>query len=278
MKELVRPKGPVPEDFGMTLHEYRQISQERFRLRKERPVPQPRFWLPLCISVAPCWAAAYIVSGLFGSKATGVAGLLVVAPIIVAPIWFFVSAIFLAREEFQRARRGDIYEEEPAHLRAIFQKLRLYEQAVSTYQQDLGRYNHRREQYWKSLGGVVFENELAALYRKLGYAVETTKATGDEGIDLILRKDGRTVLVQCKGHSRPIGIGAIRDLYGTLMHHKADRAVLACPVGFTQGVIDFVQGKPIDLISARELVRMVEDSQLETLQQPSDHSKVGVGR
>jgi HJR/Mrr/RecB family endonuclease len=277
MKELIRPMEPVPEDFGMTLDQYRRIRQERLRLRKERPVPQPRFWLPLCVSIPPCWAVAYTVSGLLGSRGTGYAGLLVLAPLIIAPIWFFVSAIFLAKEEFERARRGDVYEQEPAHLHSVFQKVRLYEQAVSTYQQELARHNHRREQYWKSLGGVVFENELAALYRKLGYGVETTKATGDQGIDLILRKNGATVLVQCKGHSRPIGVGAIRDLYGTLMHHKADRAVLACPVGFTQGVIDFVQGKPIDLISARELVRMAENTQGDMLEQPSDHIAVGAG-
>lgn len=41
------------------------------------------------------------------------------------------------------------------------------------------------------MDGVQFEKLLAAVFSTLGYAVETTPATGDYGADLILTKDGK---------------------------------------------------------------------------------------
>ena len=38
------------------------------------------------------------------------------------------------------------------------------------------------------MDGVEFENAIADLYRTLGYTVQTTKASGDQGIDIIIKK------------------------------------------------------------------------------------------
>ena len=120
------------------------------------------------------------------------------------------------------------------------------------------RYELCREEYWKSLRGLEFEEALANLYRSLGYSVQETRAAGDEGIDLILQDDGKKIIVQCKGHEKPIGVGAIRDLCGAMTHARVERAVLACPAGFTDGVRKFADGKPIELLTAKELVEMAE--------------------
>ena len=75
---------------------------------------------------------------------------------------------------------------------------------------------------------------------------------------LILWKDEKKIVVQCKGHKKPIGVSVIRDLYGAMMHFEANSAILACPAGFTIGVKKFATDKPIQLISATDLVEMVE--------------------
>ena len=51
-------------------------------------------------------------------------------------------------------------------------------------------------EHWMSLSGLQFERELAALYLKLGYDVQLTPTSGDEGIDLFLKKDNKTTIVQ----------------------------------------------------------------------------------
>lgn len=114
-----------------------------------------------------------------------------------------------------------------------------------------GLYDH-----WMSLGGIRFERELGTLYRHLGFYVQSTPRSGDQGIDLILRRHGKTTVVQCKAHQSPIGPSAVRELFGAMRAYGADSAVLACTGGFTRGVIEFARGKPITLLSAADLATM----------------------
>ncbi len=113
-------------------------------------------------------------------------------------------------------------------------------------------------EHWMSLSGLQFERELAALYLKLGYDVQLTPTSGDEGIDLFLKKDNKTTIVQCKSYSQPVGPAAARELYGSLIASEADAAILACTSGFTKGVYEFVRGKPIELVSSPEIISMSE--------------------
>ena len=111
--------------------------------------------------------------------------------------------------------------------------------------------------HWLSLSGPELEDEMAVLCRRLGYRVESTPASGDGGVDLILRnKSGKKVVVQCKSYKSPVGPAAARELYGSMMHFGADKAVLVCPAGFTRGVEEFVKGKRIDLVSASDLISL----------------------
>ncbi|MDE2899600.1 MAG: restriction endonuclease [Chloroflexota bacterium] len=135
--------------------------------------------------------------------------------------------------------------------------------------------------YWMALSGPEFERELGTVYRRLGYSVQSTAGSGDGGVDLILRKNGKTTVVQCKSHQAPVGPAIARELYGAMFDFRADRAILACTGGFTRGVVDFVRGKPITLLSASELVRLArgfEDNSLAETSGPPICPVVGCGK
>ena len=112
---------------------------------------------------------------------------------------------------------------------------------------------------WMSLGGLEFEREMAAFCKTLGYTVQLTPISGDKGIDLILRKDGKTTIVQCKAHKRAVGPTIVEETLNAMIAFGADNAVLASTGGFTQGAEDFAIDERITLLSARELVRLAED-------------------
>jgi len=124
------------------------------------------------------------------------------------------------------------------HAKAEFEK--------SVKEAELER-RRREEDYWRSLSGREFESEMGRLYRADGYSVEATPATGDEGADLLLRKDGELIVVQCKRQDKPVGPHIVRDLYGTTHHFHAGRAFLDATGGFTEAVRHYVRGKPIEL-------------------------------
>ena len=121
----------------------------------------------------------------------------------------------------------------------VASQIKLYEDALAAYQEaereakrqqrEAERTRRRKlHDYWMSLDGDEFEQELGTLYRYLGYRVESTPSSGDQGVDLILRKNGKTTVVQCKSHQAPVGPAVARELLGSLVASGADNAILAC--------------------------------------------------
>jgi restriction system protein len=80
--------------------------------------------------------------------------------------------------------------------------------------------------------------------------------SGDHGIDLIMRRDGTTAIVQCKRWTTSIGEPVIRDFYGALSHSNAERGFLVTTSHFTDQAVAFAEGKPITLIDMDELLKM----------------------
>jgi restriction system protein len=113
-----------------------------------------------------------------------------------------------------------------------------------------------KREFWLALPGLRFEQELALLYGRLGYEVQLTPPSGDKGVDLVLRRDGRTSIVQCKATQRPVGPNIARELYGTLIEAGADEAILASLGGCTPGVREFIRDKPMRLLHLDEIIRM----------------------
>lgn len=108
-----------------------------------------------------------------------------------------------------------------------------------------------------------FEWMVGEAYRRQGYAVDDSLDAGpDGGIDLVLRKDGQTTLVQCKRwRTQSVGAPIVRELFGLLNHHGAARAIVVTCGHFTREAAAFADGKPIDLIDGPALLQLVKDVQ-----------------
>jgi restriction system protein len=115
-----------------------------------------------------------------------------------------------------------------------------------------------RELSWKQ-----FENLLAEAYRRQGYAVKETLGCGaDGGVDLVLRRNEDTILVQCKRwNGKRVSVQIVRELYGVMIHNGAAGAKLVATTNFTSDAIDFARAKPIELIDANSLLVLLRDVQ-----------------
>jgi restriction system protein len=116
----------------------------------------------------------------------------------------------------------------------------------------------------RGLSWEAFEGLVAEAYRRKGYAVEQSLVGGaDGGVDLVLRKDGQTTLVQCKQwRTSAVGAPVIREVYGVLMHEKANRAIVIASGHFTREAETFAVGKPMELIDGQQLLKMVRGVQI----------------
>ena len=86
--------------------------------------------------------------------------------------------------------------------------------------------------------------------------MELTPGSGDKGVDIILRRSGRTIVVQCKQTRTPVGPAAARELYGVLIASKADEGILASVGGATTGVHEFFRGKPLRVMDLSEILAL----------------------
>jgi restriction system protein len=134
-----------------------------------------------------------------------------------------------------------------------YRKVESYKKAKAEYD---SWWIRTKVEFWKSLSGRRFEQELASIYSKQGYKTSLTPATDDRGIDIVLQKDTKYIIVQCKAHKKLIGPAIARELYGTLISTGAHEAHLASTPGFSKGTIDFIKGKPIKLVGLETIIHM----------------------
>ena len=105
-----------------------------------------------------------------------------------------------------------------------------------------------------SMTAIAFKEFTVSLFREMGYAVEITSGTGDNGIDLLLRKNNQLSAVQCKRWSVPVGEAVVRDFYIALMSSGAQSGYVVTTSTFTSHAYSFAQGKPIQLVDLEALV------------------------
>ncbi|MBU4257584.1 restriction endonuclease [Patescibacteria group bacterium] len=112
------------------------------------------------------------------------------------------------------------------------------------------------------MDGIQFENLISNLLQKMGFEVETTKSTGDGGIDIIAYSEQPIIqgryIIQCKRHSSNISEPVIRDLYGVMTSERANKGILITNSCFTSASISFAKEKPIELIDGKKLLNLME--------------------
>jgi restriction system protein len=84
------------------------------------------------------------------------------------------------------------------------------------------------------MSGVEFEEFVAAQLRTRGWSVIRTARTGDYGVDLVAKKDGTRMAVQCKRLARAVGVAAVQQVASGARHHGCNQAVVVTNQAFTK--------------------------------------------
>ncbi|MEB3982748.1 restriction endonuclease [Mycobacterium sp. 663a-19] len=84
------------------------------------------------------------------------------------------------------------------------------------------------------MSGLEFEEFVAAQLRTRGWRVTPTAGSGDYGVDLIARKDGTCMAVQCKRLARAVGVAAVQQVVSGARHHGCNQAVVVTNQTFTK--------------------------------------------
>jgi len=112
---------------------------------------------------------------------------------------------------------------------------------------------------WKKVSGRKFEKIAAAIFRKSGYKAEVVGKSGDEGIDIELKKDGERYFAQCKRMEK-VEPDKVRSFWGAIESYvrkgKIKKGFFVTTGEFSKSEEEFVKDKPIELINGLELEKM----------------------
>ncbi|MGB3552867.1 MAG: restriction endonuclease [Candidatus Binatus sp.] len=116
------------------------------------------------------------------------------------------------------------------------------------------------------LDPLEFERFITGLLHQMGFEAQTTKASGDGGIDIEAVLDrpivGGRYLFQCKRFAADnlVGSAAIREFYGALIaDRKAAKGVFITTSTFTPQAREFAEGLSIELIDGEQLRRLLDE-------------------
>ena len=117
--------------------------------------------------------------------------------------------------------------------------------------------NWTNRNWWWSLDGWEFEEEVAKVFRLNGYEAEVTRKTADGGIDLLMYKDNKKIIVQCKHYSSEVGVSVVRELNGIKDDFRANELILVASSGVTKGCKDFIRNKPyFKILDLEDIIRL----------------------
>ena len=104
------------------------------------------------------------------------------------------------------------------------------------------------------LSGSAFEAYLAKVLGEHGCEdIRGTPATGDQGADLIARRNGQTIVIQAKRYQGSVGNRAVQEVVGAINFYGADEGWVITSGTFTSSAKALAQRNNIRLIDGHAL-------------------------
>ena len=107
--------------------------------------------------------------------------------------------------------------------------------------------------YKKEMKGLEYEHYCRDIFEKNGWNAKVTKASGDQGIDLICHNNGLTVGVQCKHYRKPVTNKAVQEVVSGLKFHNLAIGVVVTNNTFTESAKKLAYANNVMLISHSDI-------------------------
>lgn len=109
-----------------------------------------------------------------------------------------------------------------------------------------------------SMNGVEFEEFVAKMFDKLGYTTEVTKASGDQGVDVVAKKDGKVLGIQAKCYSGVVGNHAIMEVVAGMNYYGCNCCMVVTNSTFTAAAKELARANRVELWDRNNLKEQME--------------------
>lgn len=122
-----------------------------------------------------------------------------------------------------------------------------------------------------TMDGRTFEVFLSTLFRSLGYGVELTRYRGDYGADLVVKRDGRKIVVQAKRWKKAVGVKAVQEAVAAKAMYDCEGALVVANRDYTEQARRLARANKVELWDRDKLVSTL----LATKGKTKEHSVPG---
>ncbi len=110
-----------------------------------------------------------------------------------------------------------------------------------------------------NMSGIEFESWIVKLLKENGFSnVTGTPTTGDQGADIIAKKNGKTIIIQAKRYNSTVGNKAVQEVISAIQYYSGDEGWVITNSTFTSSAKQLAQKAKIKLIDGKSLAR-IED-------------------
>lgn len=110
------------------------------------------------------------------------------------------------------------------------------------------------------MSGVEFEQFLCNYFNTHGYECSTTKTSGDQGIDLVAKRDGYILAIQAKCYTGTVGNHAIMEAVAGKKYYNANQAMVITNSTFTKSAIELAQVNNVILWDRQVLIEKLANA------------------
>ncbi len=103
-------------------------------------------------------------------------------------------------------------------------------------------------EYSEDMTGQQYEVFCALELEFAGWNAEVTKGSGDQGCDVLARRDGETIAIQCKKYKSTIGTKAVQEVIAAKAFYDADRCAVVSNSDFSRGAQELASKADVELL------------------------------
>jgi HJR/Mrr/RecB family endonuclease len=111
---------------------------------------------------------------------------------------------------------------------------------------------------WRALRGVDFEHFLSRAFEMLGYHVQLTKASGDQGADLLITGKGARIAIQAKGYAHSVGNHSVMEVVAGMNYYQCTSCAVITNSRFTSTARHLAQANGCRLIDGAQIPDLIE--------------------
>ncbi|MBA3054692.1 MAG: restriction endonuclease [Sphingomonadales bacterium] len=106
--------------------------------------------------------------------------------------------------------------------------------------------------------GHAFESWVANALNAFGWDASVTVASGDQGIDVIAKRGGQKLGIQCKLYSRAIGNKAVQEAHAGKSYHGVNKVAVLSNSEFTRSARDLASVTGVVLCSHHDIPHLYD--------------------